>query len=241
MKKRVLIQVIMFISLFNYFLSTNVAGITYEMEVDIGDEFIWRVDTYDEGVYVQYSSIPEFTEGSQKKHEIIGIIDNDSYWVVTYKVWDYMENADELLGDHDGEEKVNVYKDPKDFANATFTLDGILNMWVIPVPYTNYLSEFRDNFNKTQINIKVADNGLLLKYAWTHLDYEIEIAYTLDGVIDKIEYRQITNDYIFVSITLHREVSISVSGYAQFLIPLTIITIGLVLVLKKKIRYCFKS
>ncbi|MHA1148014.1 MAG: hypothetical protein ACTSR8_07180 [Promethearchaeota archaeon] len=201
------------------------------------DTFIWEVTKYDEVIYSKYfSEDPNFIEGVSKKYEITNINEKSSEWEITYDKWDYTKDTDKFAGDPDSDESMIIYKSPEDQAENVYTIDDILNMWIIPTPYVNYLEDFRDHFKNNIINIYVEDDGTLrAKYAFSHIEYDIEIAYTLDGVIETIRYVETDGD-VFVVIELHRETAL---GTNLVLIPIGLIgilsVIYLLIIIKRKV------
>jgi len=232
-KKRIAFIVIFSIFIFNLNLVSSRA-VEYELGVGENDTFIWEVEKYDEKTYAQYfSEEPDFTQGVSRKYEITNIEEKSEYWEVEYEIWEYTFDTDKFTEDPDDEESKKIYQSPSDQAEKIYTIDDLLDLWMVPTPLTNYLESFRDDFENEIINLYVDDNGVLTaKYAFSNIEYEIKIAYTLDGVIETIEYITMDGDK-FVKINLYRE---TIRGDLLLLIPIIGITCFtlIYIVMKKK-------
>lgn len=206
MKKFSLSLTIGLLLLFSLLFSPFVFSIDYSLDVEEQDEFIWRVDTFKEEIYNTYfSEEAEFIQGVQEKKSITKIEETSEYWKVSYNYWNYTLNTDKLTEKADSEENYRIYKDPAVQANKTLVLDDILNMWLIPTPFPNYLSEYRNNFNVSYIALTTIDDGLRAKYSISRVEFEIQIQYSINGIAKGIKYVE-TDGNVFVEISLYREV-----------------------------------
>lgn len=208
------------------------SDIDYQLGVSKNDDFIWKVNKFDETTYNKYfSEKADFKQGDSKKYTITNIDEKSDKWVIDFDVWDYTTDEEHFTEDPDKKESLDVYKNPADQADQIIIIDDILELWVIPTPYSYYLEGLRDNFDDKIINIYVDDTGLDVKYAFSNIEYEIKITYTLDGVADTIKYIE-SNGNIFVEINLYRETIVS---YLLFLPLIGIITLVYISFLKKKL------
>ncbi|MFX1257401.1 MAG: hypothetical protein ACFFAN_06065 [Promethearchaeota archaeon] len=233
MKKSLFFKLLFILLLFNI-LATNVVGVTYDLGVSEEESFIWEVENYDEETYLTYFDEPDFEEDDQKKFEIKEIKEKSDYWKLILDVWDYTQNTDKFNEEADDNENKDIYKDPEDQAENILDIEDIAEMWIIATPIVNYLEEFRDHFDNPIINVYVDDDGTLeAKYALEHIEYELKLKYTLDGVAETIEYIDNEGDK-FVKINITREERIP--GY-QFLLYVILIS-GLisVIVWRKKLK-----
>ena len=181
-------------------------GNNFSLDVSEGDDFIWRVETHDEETYRKYfSQKSEFNETFLKKREITTIQDKGSYWKVSQDVWGYTDDEEQLIEKPWENQSMRIYKDPKKQANRTLTLQSVLDMWLIPTPYVNYLQEFRDHLEVPILNVVVEGSGMIIKYAFGFINYEVELAYTVNGVLEEIEYREIDTGDVFTKISLLQE------------------------------------
>ena len=85
-------------------------------------------------------------------------------------------------------------------------MEDILDMWVVPTPFINYIEGFRDAFNISQINIYVSGSSISAKYAFESIKYEIKLTYTPEGIAEFIEYVD-EDGTSFVRIALNRELN----------------------------------
>ncbi|MGV9204228.1 MAG: hypothetical protein ACOC44_09470 [Promethearchaeia archaeon] len=185
-------------------LPISALSIEYTLEVSEEDGFIWKVDTFKEEIYNTYfSEEADFIQGVQEKKVITRIQEKGDYWEVSYDYWNYTLNTDKLTEEADSEETYTIYKDPAVQANNTYTVEDILNMWLIPTPFTNYLTEYRDNFNSSYIVLTSSDNGV--RYSISPVNYEIQIQYGFNGVAENIKYTE-SDGNVFVEIGLYTEV-----------------------------------
>ncbi|MFO8020190.1 MAG: hypothetical protein R6U96_16315 [Promethearchaeia archaeon] len=215
MKKLTLSVFIGCIILYTTIFSPFAFSIESSIDVTEGEEFIWKVETFKEEIYNTYfTEDADFIEGVQEKKAITGIEERSEYWEVSFEYWNYTLNTDKLTEEADSKKSYIIYKDPEVQANKTLTIEDILNLWLIPTPISNYLTEYRDHFNISYVALTTTDNGVT--YVISPVDYEIQIQYTPNGVAKNIKYVE-TDGNVFVEIGLYSEL---IHGYP--LLPLLI-------------------
>ncbi len=208
--------------------------ITYDMGIAKNDKYIWKVDKYDEILYLKYfTEEPGFEEGVQKKVQITDIEKRGSSWKVLYSQWDYTKDTDKFNEEPDSDKTKTVYKDPKDLIEKILTIEDITNAWIIATPASNYLDEFANNFENELIAVSYEDDILSAKYKATHIEYSINIKYALEGVAEQIQYID-SDDNVFVEINLSRDVSIP--GYNSLILLVVVFAaIGSIYLTKRSI------
>lgn len=236
MRKSILIYGILLILMFNYLFALNVACVTYDIGVEKNAAYIWSVDTYDEDTYMSYfNEKPDYEEGVQKKVKIVEINERKNDWTITYDLWDYTKDTDKFNEEPDDQKTKKIYKDPGDLAENILTIDDIADMWLVLVPVSNYLEEFRDKFENEYFNIYVEESTLEAKYAFSHIEYEVKMTYTLDGMVEKIEYIK-SDETVFVEINLQREEVIDYQVLIPIILVVCLISIIIIIVWKKKLK-----
>lgn len=233
MKRRVIVKIVFLTLCFESLILGNVMGITYDLGVSKGDGFIYTVDNFDKTQYMTFFlENPPFRKDEQKKQDITSIVEKDEYWNITYDYWDWTSNPNRFLEEAEDVRNIIIYKNAADAANNSYTLEAILEMWIIPVPYINYLQEYVNNYQFQFINVMVQGSGISVKYAFSSLDYQIMISYTLNGVVETIEYARISSDNVFLTISLSRDVSIP--GFNLFISFSIIILVSLITIIKRR-------
>ncbi|MHA1291514.1 MAG: hypothetical protein ACTSQJ_02470 [Promethearchaeota archaeon] len=236
MKKQILFQFLLVLLLFNYFFTFQTHAVTYDLSIEKGDIFIWEVKKCDKSEYEKYFyEEPDFEEGVQKKIEILKIEERSDNWRLTFNLWDYTHDTDKFEGEADEEDYKKVYMDPKDQADKIYEIEDIVDMWVIPTPFLNYLEEFRDSFENEFFNIYVDESSLYAKYAFSHIEYEIKITYTYDGVAELIEYINSDNED-FIKISLERETSIPGFYLPIILLSIFIFSLIILILMEKELK-----
>ena len=233
MKRKTYLQIALLFVLFNYIFVINAVAVDYNIEINENNNFIWKVEEYDEDTYKNiFLEEADFDKDDQQQIKITNIDTRDNKWVISYDSWDYTDDPDDFSGPPDDEKIKTVYKDPKDQADEILDLEDIPKMWIVPTPYINYIEDFRDDFDNPIIDISVEDDKLIAKYAIETAKYEIEIEYGNDGLATEIEYIDADGD-TFVRITSVRE---SIPGYNLLLIFLLICgVIGIIIWRNKSI------
>lgn len=235
MKKKNLFQLVLVLIISNYFLvsfTINAFGsVNYSLDIKKDDVYIWEVKEYDEDTYTRifgvYSESDFKAEGEQQKIKIVEIDDKSDYWKISYDLWEYTDDTDDFNEGADDDMQRRVYEDPGDQAEEVDEISDIWGMWVIPTPYTNYLETFEDEFSHPIINVILEDDVLVVSFNKESIigdDFEVEITYDTNGVMDQLEYID-TNDDTFVKINLLHE---SIPSYPVGLV-LSIILITCVL------------
>ena len=242
MRKKNISLLVLFLILFNYFSAVfiiNAAGVEYSLDINENDTFIWKVEKFDKDTYesIFFPEEAGFEEDDSKKIQIVEIDKKTDYWRIIYYLWDYTDDTEDFSNDADDERGKKIYRDPEDKVEDIFyevdPMDTIAQMWVVPTPFINYIEEFRDEFNHPAITVYVDDSSLIAKWGAVTAEYEIELTYGINGILEKLEYIDIHGDE-FVEIVLQKE---AIPGYKVVLLYGIIIICGIisVIVWKKKL------
>ncbi len=244
MRKKKISLLVLTLILFNYFSAffiINAAGADYTLDINENDIFIWKVEKLDQDTYesIFFPEKPGFDEDDSKKIQITDIDKKTDYWRIIYYLWDYTDDTEDFSNDADDERSKKIYKDPEDKVDDVFSdadpMGTIADMWVVPTPFINYIEEFRDEFDHPVITVYVDDSSLIAKYGVVTAEYEIELTYGTNGILEKLEYIDIHGD-VFVEIVLQKE---AIPGYDVVLFYGIIIICAIisVIVWKKKLVY----
>jgi len=235
-KKKIFFLLALSLILFNFFVvfTINVSGLDYSLDVKENDVYIWKVEKLDEDVYksIFVGENIDFEEDDYKKVRIDSIDKSTEYWRIIYSYWDYTDDTDDFNNKADDDKSIKVYSDPKEKADniplgANEAMDKIANMWLVPTPFTNYIEEFRDEFDHPVIKVDIEDDILIAQISVTEeipSTYEIELSYDLNGVMEKLVYID-RNDDEFLEIVLQKE---AIPGYDVLLIYGLIIICGII-------------
>ncbi|MFX1239170.1 MAG: hypothetical protein ACFE8P_15825 [Promethearchaeota archaeon] len=207
------------------------------MDVKENDAFIWKVEKLDENTYksIFVGENIGFEEDDYKKVRIDEIDKSTEYWRIIYSYWDYTDDTEDFNNNADDDKAKKIYKDPEENADniplgANEAMEKIANMWLIPTPYTNYIDEFRDEFENPVVKVDVEDDKLIVQISVTEeipSTYEIELSYDLNGVMEKIVYIDRNGDE-FLEIVLQKE---AIPGYDVLLIYGLITICGIISVI----------
>jgi hypothetical protein len=233
-KKQILNILLIILLILNYISVINALAVEYNLELSNNAEIIWKVDDYDKDVYKEiFLKKADFDKGDQQKIKITNIDTREQKWVVSYLVWKYTSNTQDFSNPADGEKLKTVYKDPKDQVDAIIELEDIAKMWVVPSPFTNYIEEFRDKFDKQGWDISVDGDTLIAKYGIETAQYEIQITYANDGLAQTVEYVD-NNGHTFVKISLLRQ---EIPGYPVLFIILFLCGVISIIIWRIKLYY----
>jgi hypothetical protein len=233
MKKKSFSLLTLSLILFNFFFiavfTINASGVEYSIDVNENDTFIWKVEKFDQDTYeaIFIGEKIEFEEDDLKKYQIIDIDKSTEYWKISYYSWDYTDDSSDFEYDADEEEKYKIYRDPEDQADDILFIEEIIEMWLIPIPYTNYLEDFKDEFDHQIIRVYIEGDSLIAKISATEeipATYEVELTYDVNGVMEKLEYYDQNGDEI-LEIVLQKE---AIPGYDVILIYGIIIICGII-------------
>ena len=244
MKKKNFLRIALLLGLFNFiFISSftiNAVSIEYTLDINKDDTFIWKVKKLEEDIYnsIFIPEVADFEEDDYIKHQIREIDKTSEYWKVEYYYWDYTDDIEDLEDDADEKESDKVYRDPEDQADDILLIEEIIEMWVIPTPFTNYLDEFEEFFEHQVISIYVDGDSLTAKISATEeipATYEVELTYDVNGVMEKLEYYDQTGSN-FLELVLKKEAI--VPGYDIFIIFGTLLFCGLIgiIFIRKKLQ-----
>ena len=244
MKKKNFLRIALLLGLFNFiFISSftiNAVSIEYTLDINKDDTFIWKVEKLEEDIYnsIFIPEVADFEEDDYIKHQIREIDKTSEYWKVEYYYWDYTDDIEDLEDDADEKESDKVYRDPEDQADDILLIDEIIEMWVIPTPFTNFLDEFEEYFEHQVISIYVDGDSLTAKISATEeipATYEVELTYDVNGVMEKLEYYDQTGSN-FLELVLKKEAI--VPGYDIFIIFGTLLFCGLIgiIFIRKKLQ-----
>ncbi|MBD3256057.1 MAG: hypothetical protein GF383_13255 [Candidatus Lokiarchaeota archaeon] len=236
MKKSYLGYFLLILILFNIFFSINAVGVTYQVDVNDNDIFLWEVDEYDEDTYENIVSFdtPDYDEDEQMKIQITNIEDKSNKWVISYDEWQYTDDTEDFNEGPNKEDEIKVYKDPEDKAENIIDIDDIVEIRIVATPFTNYIEDFRDNFDNPVINVFVDDDALVAKYAGETTQFQIELTFGTNGVVKKIEYVDSEGE-TFVEINLLEEEIIP--GYTPIIIVLIITGFICIIIWKRKDQF----
>jgi hypothetical protein len=233
MKKKSFSLLTLSLIIFNFFFiavfTINASGVEYSIDVNENDTFIWKVEKFDQDTYeaIFIGEKIEFEEDDLKKYQIIDIDKSTEYWKISYYSWDYTDDSSDFEYDADEEEKYKIYRDPEDQADDILFIEEIIEMWLIPIPYTNYLEDFKDEFDHQIIRVYIEGDSLIAKISATEeipATYEVELTYDVNGVMEKLEYYDQNGDEI-LEIVLQKE---AIPGYDVILIYAIIIICGII-------------
>ena len=233
MKKKSISLLILSLILFNFFFAAvfmiNAFAVDYNIDVNENDTFIWKVDKFDQDTYeaIFIGEKIEFEEDDLKKYQIMDIDKSTEYWKISYYIWDYTDDSSDFEYDADEEEKYKIYRDPEDQADDILFIEEIIEMWLIPNPYTNYLEDFKDDFDHQIIRVYIEGDSLIAKISATEeipATYEVELTYDVNGIMEKLEYYDQNGDE-FLEIVLQKE---AIPGYDVILIYGIIIICGII-------------
>ena len=244
MKKKNFLRIALLLGLFNFiFISSftiNAVSIEYTLDINKDDTFIWKVKKLEEDIYnsIFIPEVADFEEDDYIKHQIREIDKTTDYWKVEYYYWDYTDDIEDLEDDADEKESDKVYRDPEDQADDILLIEEIIEMWVIPTPFTNYLDEFEEFFEHQVISIYVDGDSITAKISATEeipATYEVELTYDVNGVMEKLEYYDQTGSN-FLELVLKKEAI--VPGYDIFIIFGTLLFCGLIgiIFIRKKLQ-----
>ncbi|MFX1392701.1 MAG: hypothetical protein ACFFAH_03920 [Promethearchaeota archaeon] len=245
-KKKILFLLTLSLILFNSFaiFIINASGLEYNLDINENDIYIWKVETLDEDVYksVFVGENLGFEEDDYKKVRIDEIDKSTEYWRVFYSYWDYTDDTDDFNNKADDDKSKKVYRDPEEKADniplgANEAMDKIADMWLVPTPYTNYIEEFKDEFEHPVVRVDIEDDILIAQISASEeipATYEMELSYDLNGVLEKLKFIDIKGEE-FLEIVLQKE---ALPGYDVFLIYGLIIICGIISVIiwQKKIH-----
>ena len=233
MKKKsislLILSLILFIFFFAAVFTINAFAVDYSIDVNENDTFIWKVDKFDQDTYeaIFIGEKIEFEEDDLKKYQIMDIDKSTEYWKISYYIWDYTDDSSDFEYDADEEEKYKIYRDPEDQADDILFIEEIIEMWLIPNPYTNYLEDFKDDFDHQIIRVYIEGDSLIAKISATEeipATYEVELTYDVNGIMEKLEYYDQNGDE-FLEIVLQKE---AIPGYDVILIFGIIIICGII-------------
>ncbi|MFX1557223.1 MAG: hypothetical protein ACFFC9_08210 [Promethearchaeota archaeon] len=235
-KKRIFFLLALTLILFNSFVvfTINVSGLEYSLDVNTNDVYIWKIEKFDENVYksVFVGENPDFEEDDYKKVRIDEIDKSTEYWRIIYSFWDYTDDTEDFNNNADDDKSIKIYKDPEEKADniplgANEAMEKIADMWLVPTPYTNYIENFRDEFDNPVVRVDIEDDILIAQISATEeipSTYEIELSYDINGVMEKLDYTDREGD-VFLEIVLQKE---AIPGYDVLLIYGLIIICGII-------------
>ncbi|MFX0187854.1 MAG: hypothetical protein ACFE8A_08970 [Candidatus Hodarchaeota archaeon] len=236
MKKKNFALLTLSLILFNFFFiaifTINASGVEYSIDVNENEIFIWKIEKFDQDTYeaIFVGEKIAFEEDDLRKYQIMDIDKSTEYWKISYYIWDYTDDSSDFEHDADEEEKYKIYRDPEDQADDILLIEEIIEMWLIPIPYTNYLEDFKDEFDHQIIRVYLEDESLIAKISATEeipATYEVELTYDINGVMEKLEYYDQNGDE-FLEIVLQKE---AIPGYDVILIFGIIIICGTISVI----------
>ena len=243
MKKKTVFRTSLALILLNLIFvsfAINASSIDYTLDIHENDKLIWKVEKLNEDIYNSVfitEERPDFEEDDLIKYRITDIDKSSDYWKITYYIWDYTDDPDNLEGDADDDDTHKVYRDPEDQADDILLMDEIIDMWILPTPFTNYLDNFEEDFEHQVIRVYVEDDSLIAKISATDeipSTYEVELTYDVNGVMKKLEYFDQTGSNFF-ELVLQKEAVIP--GYDIYLILGILLICGLigVIAIRKKL------